>query len=170
VPAERAGWWERYLNAEVLHLAQLRCALPGAAPGPVTFFAPPKKVTKERGSPVRRHYLVTSCGVPALLDQPGGLRNSRTVHAIPSTSGADCLCFSKHFRGSPILDRNLRAGLRCSASLRGPNFKGRPASHRFGHLSPITYRASAGPHLPSAVNASARAALFESGSGTVSGS
>jgi len=29
------------------------------------------------GAPVRRHYLVNSCGVPALLDQAGRLRNSR---------------------------------------------------------------------------------------------
>jgi hypothetical protein len=123
VPAERAGWWERYLNAEVLHLAQLRCALPGAAPGPVTFFAPPKKVTKERGSPVRRHYLVTSCGVPALLDQPGGLRNSRTVHAIPSTSGGKSLRKPMGTRGSPSARPKPRAGLRCSAANRGPKIK-----------------------------------------------
>ena len=39
---EALGWWE----------ARLRRALPGVRPRtPVTFFAPPKKVTKERGIP-----------------------------------------------------------------------------------------------------------------------
>jgi len=37
---------------------------------PVTFFAPPKKVTKERGSPVRRRYLVNSLRDPCAA-RPG---------------------------------------------------------------------------------------------------
>ena len=58
---EAPGWWEAspYPSTFISYTVASR--------RPVTFFAPPKKVTKERGSPVRRHYLVTSCGVPALL-------------------------------------------------------------------------------------------------------
>jgi hypothetical protein len=47
---------------------------------PVTFFllAQKEKSPKKKGAPVRRRYLVNSCGSPALLDQSGRLRNSRT--------------------------------------------------------------------------------------------
>ena len=48
------------------------------------------RLLRECASPVRRHYLVTSCGVPALLDHPGGLRNSRTVSTLSSSRGASC--------------------------------------------------------------------------------
>jgi hypothetical protein len=46
---------------------------------PVTFFllAQNESHQRKRASPVRRRDLVNSCGSPALLDQPGGLRNSR---------------------------------------------------------------------------------------------
>jgi len=79
------------------------CFIPSTVPsrGLVTFFAPPKKVIKERGSPVRRRYLVSSCGDPALLDQPGGLRNSRTVHAIRGRSGWRSLRNPMGKRGAP---------------------------------------------------------------------
>jgi hypothetical protein len=62
----------------------------------VTFFAPPKKVTKERGIPGSPQKTGTDLGSgsvpdflsPALLDQAGRLRNSRTAYAIPNASGA----------------------------------------------------------------------------------
>jgi hypothetical protein len=76
----------------------------GAAPGAGAFlFAvrPKRKARKRKGAPVRRRYLVPSCGIPALLDQSGGLRNSRTVHAIPSASGGISLRKSMRTRGSP---------------------------------------------------------------------
>jgi len=34
---------------------------------------------KKGESPVRRRYLVTSCGIPALLAKAGRLRNSRSA-------------------------------------------------------------------------------------------
>ena len=51
--------------------------------GLVTFSCSPKiKSPKRRASPVRRHYLANSCGVPALLAKAGRLRNSRTISIL----------------------------------------------------------------------------------------
>jgi hypothetical protein len=66
--------------------------MPGGGPGAGDFlFARPKrKSPKRKGTPVRRRYLVTSCGIPALLNQPGGLRNSRTDSILAGSSGVSC--------------------------------------------------------------------------------
>jgi len=40
-----------------------------------------EKVTKEKTAQVRRTRFCCG-GIPVLLDQPGGLRNSRTVNTI----------------------------------------------------------------------------------------
>jgi hypothetical protein len=74
-----------------------------------------------KGAPVRRRHLVNLCGSPALLDQAGRLRNSRTVHAIPSTSGGKSLRKPMGTRGSPSARPKPRADLRCSAANRGPS-------------------------------------------------
>ena len=47
-----------------------------------------KKVTKEKGAPVRRRYLAKLVAdSTALLDRPGELRNSRTASALAMTVG-----------------------------------------------------------------------------------
>jgi hypothetical protein len=110
------GCWKRYLAAEVSILTRPSRPLPGVAPGPVTFFAPPKKVTKERGSPVRRHDLVNSCGVPVLLDQPGGLRNSCEAIELVTIRAGDICDMANVFETRPVLARN--PGLVCAARRR----------------------------------------------------
>jgi len=47
VPAQRAGWWEN-VSAHVSAGDSIANCRGGAAPVPVTFFAPPKKVTRPR--------------------------------------------------------------------------------------------------------------------------
>jgi len=51
VPAEQAGWWERRLDSVKSNPATPSPIAGGRPRVPVTFFAPPKKVTKERGIP-----------------------------------------------------------------------------------------------------------------------
>jgi hypothetical protein len=86
----------------------------------VTFFAPPKKVTKERGIPGSPQLARFPARYLALLDQPGGLRNSRTVATLADSSDASCWLPIQRLVNSPSARPNSRTGLRCSAALRGP--------------------------------------------------
>src|SRR5689334_12396755 len=79
-----------------------------------------KKVTKEKGAPVRRRYLAKLVAdSTALLDRPGRLRNSRTASTLAVTVGgrfstAWLISMSSHSaRPKP------RAGLRCSGGAQG---------------------------------------------------
>ena len=94
----------------------------GRPRAPVTFslLAHKRKSPKRKGAPVHRRYLASSCGSPALLDRPGGLRNSRKVRLSADSSGAKCSGYSRRDRGSPSARPKPRAGLRCLAALRGP--------------------------------------------------
>ena len=58
---------------------------------------------------------------PALLDRPGGLRNSRTGSTLADSSGANSPRFSLRTSNSPSARPNSRASLRCSAGNRGPD-------------------------------------------------
>jgi hypothetical protein len=58
---------------------------------------------------------------PVLLDKPGGLRNSRTIHTIAQRSGVISRRGWLSKRGSPSARPKPRACLRCSAALMGPN-------------------------------------------------
>ena len=93
---------------------------------PATFFllAHKRKSPKKKGAPVRRHYLVHSCGVPALLDQVGRLRNSRThSDTAPdirreSYRGEACVPVTR-----PVLADDPLPGLRLLGGEQGPQEK-----------------------------------------------
>ena len=125
MPALQAGWWKLLLLAEVLCLAQRRRALRGAAPVPVTFFLLAQKESHQRKKAPRFAAATSQArsGVPVLLDQPGGLRNSRTICSIAHKSGVTCQRSRVRSRGSPSARPKPRAGLRCSAANRGPTNK-----------------------------------------------
>jgi len=67
-------------------------------------------------SPVRRRYLVTSCGVPVLLDQPGGLRNSCQALELITFRAVDTCDMASVIETRPVLARN--PGLVCAARRR----------------------------------------------------
>ena len=69
------------------------------------FTLPQRKSPKKGESPVRRRYLVNSCGSPALLAKARRLRNSRTVCTTAYTSGGNSLGISVRTRGSPSARR-----------------------------------------------------------------
>jgi len=98
---------------------------PGGGPGAGDFLLlTQKKVTKEKGAPVRCRYLVASCGIPALLAKAGRLRNSRSIFATAHVSGRNLWgaqwAYSKLAQCSPTTPR---LGCDCSAALRGPKIK-----------------------------------------------
>jgi hypothetical protein len=57
-------------------------------------------------SPVRRRYLVTSCGIPVLLDQSGGLRNSCQALELITFRAVDTCNIASVIETRPVLARD----------------------------------------------------------------
>ena len=104
----------------------------GRPRAPVTFFllAHKRKSPKKKGAPFAAEnrdrpdvWVCPGFSVPCAARPARRSSNSRTFLVLADISGADHLHLGERTLSSPILARNLRAGLRCSASLRGPKIK-----------------------------------------------
>ena len=101
----------------------------------MTFFSRPKESHQRKSRPVRRRYLVASCGIPALLAKAGRLRNSRTITVLTTWSWT----VSRDARiATPWFDSARRLPPALSALLGGSQGTPRPVSR----LAPFAFRLS----------------------------